>query len=76
MINYYKKEDSSTKYFYKYNDETDLMISVYKSKNTAGNMGVTQFIWNRINMASLQASTEAEFSVKLTIIKNKIWENL
>ena len=76
MINYYKKEDSSCKYFYKYNDVTDLMVSVYKSKNTEGNMGVTQFQWNRLNMASLQGSTEVEFATKLTFIKRKIWENL
>ena len=76
MINYYKKEDSSCKYFYKYNDESDIMISVYKSKNTAGNMGVTQFMWNRLNISSLEISTEEEFSLKFKIIKEKIWEHI
>jgi hypothetical protein len=68
MINYYKKEDTLTKYYAKVDDVSKISISVYRNKD-GSRSGINIFPCFPTVYSDWSASTMEEFYAKLQFIK-------
>lgn len=71
MINYYKKEDTLTKYYAKVDTEKKISVSLYRNKD-GSRFGINVFNCYPSVYSDWTITTQEEFDVKLDVIKKLV----